>query len=273
MKAKGCKRAACLLAALLILLSPCLSALAANSRSTTRYTNPETGNRVDIIDEEHLLTKEEKEQLADEMKDITQYGSIAFWSVRKETGNDVNLAKQRRQELYGNKSSGIFVINMATRKVTFQSAGKINTIITASYARSLTDNVSEYASNGDYYTCAEQAMDQVYELLQGNRIAQPMKYISAIVIGLMIAFILTVGIVFGKKNNPLVKPADDEVKLVNTGSVQPQAHRTIRLAVKADSFEGSDFACEIVFEILSFVISGGGSGGGSSGGSGGSSSF
>ena len=45
------------------------------------YTNPETGYVVRIEDDAALLTDYERTQLADLMKDITQYGNAAFKSI------------------------------------------------------------------------------------------------------------------------------------------------------------------------------------------------
>ena len=47
-----------------------------------------------------------------------------------------------------------------------------------SYADSITDNVYTYASNRDYFSCAAKGFERELNLLKGQKIRQPMKYIS-----------------------------------------------------------------------------------------------
>ena len=170
-----------------------------------RYTDPATGYRIYIVDEADLLSDEEEEKLVDDMKPITGFGHIIFWSTNDYASNEITQAKEKRYELCGNGSSGIFAVNMRVHKVTFQSDGKIYRYVSSSYARSITDNVSGYLSSKKYYKGASEAYRQVFEVLKGNRIAEPMKYISFIVIGLMLSFVIVTGLVFSKWFNPLVK--------------------------------------------------------------------
>jgi uncharacterized protein len=83
---------------------------------------------------------------------------------------------------------------MEKRYLWIYSDGAIYKTVTNSYADTITDNVYSYASKEDYLTCASKAFEQVNTLLEGRRIAQPMKYISnallAIVLALMINYFL-----------------------------------------------------------------------------------
>lgn len=265
MKNRFFRLALCLLIAALIL--PLGFSVSAAQQSDARYTNDQTGYQALIRDDLDLLTDEEEDELVQHMIPITDYGHIIFWSTSEATFDEIEQAKNKRYQLYGNDSSGIFSINMQVRKVTFQSDGAIYTMVSSSYARSITDNVSGYASSGNYYRCAAEAYDQILTVLQGNRIAEPMKYISFVVIGLMLSFVLVVGIVFGKRVNPLIKHNDDKARLINKGELvsgKPlvrQTGSTLRLWV------------QILLILLRSFAAGGGSssGGGSSGGGGGSS--
>ena len=235
-------------------------------QSDAQYTNPQTGYQALIRDDDDLLTDEEESALVQQMIPITDYGHIIFWSTSEYTFDEIEQAKNKRYSLYGNDSSGIFAINMQVRKVTFQSDGAIYSMVSSSYARSITDNVSGYASSGHYYQCAAEAYSQILTVLQGNRIAEPMKYISFVVIGLMLSFVLVVGIVFGKRVNPLIKKNDDKARMMGTGMLvtgKPYVKQTsssLRLWV------------QILLILLRAFASGGGSRGGSSGGGGGGSS-
>lgn len=264
MNNRFCRWAVCLLLAACI-LPLCLSVSAAQ-QSDAQYTNPQTGYQALIRDDDDLLTDEEESALVQQMIPITDYGHIIFWSTSEYTFDEIEQAKNKRYQLYGNDSSGILSINMQVRKVTFQSDGAIYTMVSSSYARSITDNVSGYASSGNYYQCAAEAYSQILTVLQGNRIAEPMKYISFVVIGLMLSFVLVVGIVFGKRVNPLIKKNDDKARMMGKGMLvtgKPnvkQTGSTLRLWV------------QILLILLRAFASGGGSrGSGSSGGGGGSS--
>lgn len=266
MKTKLCRLWACfVLAALCLIPLFSLGAAAASAPAVPLYTNPETGYSVYILDDDNLLTDSEESQLREQMQNITAYGDIIFWSTSENTFDEIEQAKNKRYQICGNKSSGIFVINMKVRMVTFQSDGDIFAWVTASKARSITDNVSHYASEKQYYRCASEGLSQVYEVLRGNAIAEPMKYISYTVIGLMIAFVLVVGIVFGTSLNPLARKNKETAKLIGSGNLFAERPRFTKTG-------SSQRAWVLILLILleSLLHSGGGSSGGghSSGGGG-----
>ena len=263
MNSKRLRLCACLLLCLVVAAVSGIGVCAAGTEPV--YTNPETGCEALILDDDDLLTPAEEAQLVEYMTPITRFGNIVFWSTDEATFDEIEQAKEKRYELYGNDSSGIFAINMKMRKVTFQSDGRINTIVNASYARSVTDNVSGFASAGDYYRCAAECFTQINTLLEGNRIAEPLKYISYVVIALMLSFVIVVGIVFSKRFNPLTKENKDKARLQGSGSLftaAPSVQKT-----------GSETRGWVTFlwVVLRLALSGGGSSGGSSGGGGGSS--
>ena len=154
------------------------------------YSNPDTGFRAVVIDELGLMTSAEQEQLLEDMKAITKYGNAAFWSTDTYTSQEVEQARLKRRELFGLTSGTIFVVNMGVRKISLQNYGYIESLLPSSYANTITNNVRNYATRKDYYGCASRAFSQVLTLMEGNRIAQPMKYMSnasiALMLGLMI---------------------------------------------------------------------------------------
>ena len=250
-----------------------------SSDASVVYTNPDTGYEVRILDDLDLLSDEEESMLAEDMKPITEYGHIMFWSTGEYASNAKNQAKAKRYSFYGYESAGILVINMNNRYVTFHSDGDIEKYVGASKARSITDNVSHYASEKKYYTCAKEAYEQVYKVIQGRKIPEPMKYISAIVIAMMIAFIVVVGIVFGKRFNPLYREDRDQAKLVGEGALMTDQPTIKKTATNLREWVewvlmGIMFILEVAFSGDSSGSGGSSSGGSSSGGgSGGSSRF
>ncbi|MCM1308796.1 MAG: TPM domain-containing protein, partial [Butyrivibrio sp.] len=152
------------------------------------------GYRAVIEDEADLLSEAEENALLEVMMPITRYGSVAFISTDSNSRTVERFAQDRLHELFGSKSATVFVIDMDNRKVCVFSDGYIYRIVTKAYANTITDNIYTYATDGDYYKCAEKAYEQIYTLLRGGKISQPMKYISnaliALTLGLLINFIV-----------------------------------------------------------------------------------
>lgn len=177
------------LTALLILGSSICAAAA-----TPAYTNDETGYSVIIEDDADLLTDSEEAALVSDMDDITEFGNVAFKSIDTNYTSAPSYADSYYHEQFGKTSGTLFLIDMDNRKIYIFSDGDVYKIVTKSRAETITDNVYRYASNGDYYSCASEAYSQIYTILSGNAIAQPMKYISnallAILIALLVNFII-----------------------------------------------------------------------------------
>ncbi len=231
-----------------------------------RYTNPDTGYQVMIRDDAGLLTEDEKDKLVGDMQPITAYGHIVFWSTNERAPDAEIQAREMRASYYGRESGGIFSVNMANRKIVFHADGSMYDAVSASDARSITDNVSEYASSKEYYNCAKEAYRQVYLRLQGMAIAEPMRYTSSVIYALMLAFVIIVGLAFGPLN-PLSKRNKNPAKLVGSGKLLA-SEPTVR---KTGSRQRTWVT--ILYYLIASIGSGGGSsdGGGSSGGGGGSS--
>ena len=195
---------------LLILVQPV--SFAAGKNSTDPYTdmpnfgaitdtgltwrNSATGFRVVIEDDIDLLSTEEERQLLDDMIPLTEYGNAAFWSTRESASNELIQAEARRRALFDLESASILVINMNLRKVSIQSYGRLYDVITVSRANSITNNVRNDLTRGQYYAASSKAFAQMDSLMRGNRIAQPMKVLSNVCIALMIGLMLVLSRVF-----------------------------------------------------------------------------
>ena len=155
-----------------------------------------TGFRVIIEDDIDLLTSAEERKLLDDMIPLTEYGNVAFWSTRENASNELVQAEAKRRALFDLESASIFVINMNLRKVSIQSYGTLYDVITSSRASTITNNVRNDLTRGEYYKASSTAFSQMNSLMRGNRIAQPMKLISNICISLMIGLLLMLSCVF-----------------------------------------------------------------------------
>ena len=159
------------------------------------YANDETSYRVLIEDDAQLLTDEEEQELAALMQEITTYGNVAFKAIDNNDYGTESYARQYYKEQFDTASGTLFLIDMDNRNIWIHSDGAVYKIITKSYADTITDNVYRYASDGDYYECAAHTYAQILTLLKGDKIAQPMKYISNGLLAVILALLLNYGLV------------------------------------------------------------------------------
>ena len=181
----------------------------ADRNSGTVYTNDETGYKVVIEDDAQLLTDGEKSQLAETMKDITPYGDVAFKSIDYNSYSTETYIERYYNSIFGTGSGTVFLIDMDNRNIWIYSDGSIYSTITTAYANVITDNVYAYASDKDYFTCANKAFIQEAALLQGRRISQPMKYISNALLAIAIAILINYFIV--RQTSRVRKASDNEI--------------------------------------------------------------
>ena len=216
-----------------------------------------------IDDSEDLLSEQEEKQLYQQMLKITAYGNCAFVTVRQYGQNTDTYAKNLYRSYFGTQSGTLFLIDMGKRNIWIFSDGAIYRTINKAYANTITDNVYRYASLGNYYHCASEAFDEMLILLEGGRIAQPMKYISNVLIALVSALLLNffVLILQRKKQYPVSSAenmtAAAGVYILSRQMIKSSKRRHVESSGGGSSGGGGGSS------------GGGGGGGGSSGGGGG----
>lgn len=242
----------------LFLFMTCMSEVKAESflLVNAEGINEETGYRLILEDDAGLLTNEERITLQWKMEPITQYGNVAFKTVRENTSSAAAFAESYYHAKFGTKSGTLFLIDMANRKIWIFSDGAIYKVINENYAETITDNVYRYASKGEYCRCASCAYEEIYTLLQGGRISQPMKYISNLLLALILA--LFANFLLASHMSKLRAPSDNEIldnATVKFSHTPPEAHFKYQTRRHAPRSGGGGH--------------GGGVGGGHSGGGGG----
>lgn len=153
------------------------------------YTNPDTGYVVILEDDANLLTDEDEAALAEKMEKITKWGSAAFKSIDENPTSTARYIESYYREKFGKDSGTVFLIDMDNRNIWIKNNGQISRIITNSYSDTITDNSYRYASRGDYFGCAMEVFSEIETLLAGNRIAQPMKYVSNAFLAVILALL------------------------------------------------------------------------------------
>lgn len=160
------------------------------------YINEDNGYEVIIEDDAGLLSWEEKIKLQEDMEKITEWGNVAFITIDDNIYVETKYyAEAYYNDTFDGSSATVFLIDMDKRNIWIYSGGKIYKTITKSYADTITDNVYRYATDGKYYECSSEAFKQIYTLLSGHRIAQPMKYISNAFLAVILALIINYFIV------------------------------------------------------------------------------
>ena len=137
-----------------------------------------------IDDREDLLTEAEEIKLQDEMTKLLEYGNIAFVSDRNSGGygNTESIARSYYFDAFGSESGTLFYIDMGTRYIYIHSDGANYNVMKANI---ITDNIYTYATNENYYECASSGFDQIYTLLAGGKISEPLRFICSIILALI----------------------------------------------------------------------------------------
>ena len=215
------------------------------------YTNPNTGYQVFIDDGSDLLSSGEEASLTLDMRSLTDYGGVAFVSADVSGTNSAEYARQACYKYFAAESGTVFLIDMGNRNIYIFSTGAMEKTINAGKARTITDNVYTYAKNGDYYGCAKKVFEQEKTILEGGRIAEPMRYICAALVAVMAGLLIGYWV----------------VRISRTHTVKPNA---ALLGAVRTRFEVSEPDVKLTSTKKTRIASGGGfSGGGFSGGGGG----
>ena len=229
-----------------------------------KYTNPKTGYKVIIEDDDNLLSESEEESIQIKMIEFTEYGNIVLKTTDNNSYSTSGFAEQYYHTLFGTQSGSLFLIDMDNREIFIFSDGNNFNIITSSKAYSITDNVYRYASKKDYYQCSSEAFDQMLALLKGNKIMEPMRYISNILISITSAAFLTYFFVVSKSK--IKRPSNKEILSTCKVDFQIGEINAVKSGTTKEYRPVSDSSSG---GHSSGGHSGGGGGGGHSGGGGG----
>ena len=229
-----------------------------NDTNEYMYTNEETKFTASIEDNANLLSIEERTKLFEELKPLTNYGHIAFISTANNSSSVEYFADSYYHSHYGTESGTIFIIDMSNREIYIFSDGANYRTVTKSKAYSITDNTYRYATNKEYYNCASTTFNQIYTILDGGKIAEPMRYTSNVFIALTLSFFFSFLYILSKSrikkasDSSIVRNCDIDFKIGETSAIKTGQHRVYSPQSSGGSGGG-----------------GGGGGGGSSGGGGG----
>lgn len=157
------------------------------------YINPDTGYKAVVEDDADRLTDDEEYNLLYYMYEVTDYGDVYYKSIEDNQGYDSDeYARQyiKYDKMCAGSSGTVFLDDTVNRRLEIFSTGEIYKHITKGKAVSITDNVYQYASDGEYFECAAEAFYEMAVILNGGKIAEPMKVMSSIFLSVLISLLL-----------------------------------------------------------------------------------
>ena len=174
------------------------------------YENDNSGYQILIDDMADLFSPEEEEELIPYMAKSSDGGFVMLVTTDyNDYGDAESYAGNYYRSLIPEESGILFLIDMDTRKLLFYSEGAYHNELTSSVMNIISDNIYRYATNGDYYSCAQEAFIEISDVLEGKRIAAPMKYISNACLAILLALIINY--FFARTVSKAAKPSDASI--------------------------------------------------------------
>ena len=197
------------------------------------YENPDTGYTAILLDGADVLETENERSVMDSAIEVTQYGNAFFYSDicsgYADDRRSRHMAVKAYTSFFSEYSDGVIVAiildddKQGGCTLWIEAFNKMHSSpITSSYASTIADNaisVTRKAASGsnyygydgtrNYYGYANEAFVQILKLLNGEKIAKPMKYVTSALLALILALLINFIIVsaFNKKK----KATDQEV--------------------------------------------------------------
>lgn len=171
------------------------------------YQNPDTGYRAYVVDERDLLRESEMEKVIESMKPITEYGDVVFYSCWYENpysnliqsvypdydegAASLSVAERLETQMFASSDSYcMLVIEMRTRDLGVFVGGKIGEQVSKSRCTTIADNIYRLAGKADYEGCGTKAFGQLLASIKGQKIAEPMKVASNVLLALILALLI-----------------------------------------------------------------------------------
>ena len=194
-------------------------ALYAYAESVGGAAPAETGSkyRTVIADDAQLLKLGEQEEVLAAMQGVAEYCNVGFYTTHQ-SGDWETKAKNWGFNEFGDEEYTVFCIDMNTRRVGIYSSDGIHKVITTGKANTITDNVYKKATNAQYGECAKEAFEQMEAVLEGRKIAEPMRYVSNAMVAVAGAILLAYLIINAKMKQEEEVGLPDIIKVTAAGA-------------------------------------------------------
>ncbi len=210
-----------------------------------------------IQDDAGLLSDAEETELREKMQALSENGNMIFLTADSNPFYSAqNYAEDYYYSHFGNDNGALFLIDMDTRMIYLVTDGELYDKIPEGKCTLITDNIFEYAREGDYGRCAIECFRQVGTVIGGGRIDNSMQLITNGLLALMASFFIMFIVVKGLMAGKTVRMSE-----------MTEAARTSFQATTPDA------VCTGTTKRYSPRAKSGGSGGGGGGGFSGGSGF
>lgn len=216
------------------------------------YTNGTTGYEAVIEDDAALLYGDETDSLLESMKPITEYANVIFVTTDSNAGTAEDYADTAGYALFGSEDYVVLLIDMDNRVIYIYSSQNVYKVLDTGKADTITARIYQYASDEEYAQCASEGFELIATVLQGGKVASPIKIIGCAIIaligGLLICYIIMSSV--------------SSTRIANTGEIEK-------------GMGNKEVSCsnirkkKISSHVIVITSGGGGGGGGHSGGGGG----
>ena len=178
----------------------------ADSQYTYKTTDPYTGYSLSVLDLANLFDSLDVMAVSREMEPVLKYGNAMCVTYSRNSDTWKKLQGKTTSEkakilanYYLNGNGVLFLIDMDGREIYIYAVGPVYDVITKSYATIIADNTYQYASRRNYGKCASATFEQIAARLQGYRIAEPLRYITSILMALICGIFVNFLIVYGSR--------------------------------------------------------------------------
>ena len=197
------------------------------------------------------------------MRGVTEYANAGFMtypSTGSSSRNSATKAQEWGDSVFGSQTRfTVFIIDMRNRHLDIYASRPLSSVLTAAEENSIADNVYRLASKGKYGDCAAQTFEQIEKVLKGEKIATPMKYVSNVLLALIMAVLAAYLLISGWARKEQATSMPTVVKSAAAGAATVVLANKVKRVVHHSSGGGGGHGGGGF---------GGGGGGGSSGGHG-----
>lgn len=154
--------------------------------------NTNISNKIIIEDDADLLTEGEERELSSIMEPLLEFGNVIFKTTKDiNNTNSLKYIQNYYYSIWKNNPGVAFYIDMNARELCACATGGLEKYITNGKCDTIMDNVYSYASKQNYYKCASETFLQMNKLLNGEKIAESMKYICNAILSIMVSLFLS----------------------------------------------------------------------------------
>lgn len=207
-----------------------------------------------VQDDANLLRDSDVAQLKETYATLAEYVDAACVTTKEPSADVEDFAKAYVNSTFGSGAAVVFVIDMYNRQVCVYANEAGLSIVPENDARAIADNVYRYASDADWYGCADAALWQILSLCRGETVNSPMRHISNLLLALILGVLINFFMVYFSRARLMRRRASSQ---------------SMRDMAQLPQILGMSASVTKVQHIHHSSRSGGGGGGGGRGGGGG----